>query len=1612
MKKKLISILTAAAMLFPSFAGADAADYERNGCSLAPVSYDETGVLPQSLYVLKGDTGENPVVTVNDSITTTVTRTADGSYTVAPDKALSFNTLYTFKLEGETPVTWTFQTAEKFCVENFFPGNDSYDVPVNTGIEITFSHEDFDIESVKKNFSIDPQVGGKWEKHKSTAVFIPSRNLSYNMQYTVTLSENAKRSGGETIGQELCYSFDTADKQEQSGTSERKPYLSENYTYMDVAADTRPSVGVYAAIFDGSQNVSIKTEVFRISEETAVKWYSGSASLEELAENPGSPVQEKTAEYNSGSWRAIDIELPDKLREGIYIVKNTMGDSSVYTMLQATDIAAYITADPDNYAVWVNDYRTGKPLGNVKLLPDGAAADVKTGADGTAYVPRKADCRYMRLDAPNGKKAYFPINDEGRYGSKNKYRSALITDRTLYKADDTVYVWGTVRDFDSGEAPEGLTVELYDSCFWRYSDKPSPAAVGELEINDNSFSGKLELPNVSAGSYEVRITDGTENAASCYITVEDYEKPAYKLTITPEKKAVFYGETAQFTLKTAFFEGTPLPGLDISCKIGSGIYKSEQNSGKTDEAGEMRVSFTPEIADTDNSFYGECRGGVSAYAALPETGDISSAQDIRVFLNNVRFVTGSSYKDGKTTYTLHSDTITLDRLNDGTAEYYFDYIDKADAGRSIKLSLYRVSYETEQSGTRYDYVTKKNMPVYEYVRKEKLMDEKELISDNEGNLSYEFTPDNKDKYSYYMKAECTDDLGRKYKTETYLSTSERTWRWYGSYSGDRFYMNTDKEKYDIGDTAHITVTRGMEPVEGNMLMLKDCNGIKEMQVSTDGEFETEFHEAPRAYITCVLFEPEHGYNKVIWDCLEYDTENSRLSLEISADKDSYSPGDDCTVNITAKTADGSPAEADINVCLADEALLALSDNTQDVLEELYSRTYMCAYRLYISHTGYYFFNGSNKGYTAGGGGGGSPAPMLSTSSASAANVEEAAAADDFDAGSADIRSDFRDTAVFVNTRTGRDGKGSVTFKLPDNITSWRAMINGVTAGLDAGTAEYPVAVSMPAFISCNMSDTYITGDTPEIGVNLYGGSLSGNEEVVFTVSDGTAADTAQARPFERVNIPLSMMTEPGKKTVAVTADINGKPADAVSMDIEVVDTYNTTDVATFYDTPYDELKAGSGGNIKVVFTDANRASLLSGVYSLRGCIGDRIDQKTAYNIARELLNDYYNMDYPIEEISFGEYQSEDGGIKLFPYGNSDLDATAKLTPYIKDKVDKHRLIEYLKNNRSEVKALYALACLREPVLNDLKEMAAADNLRASEYLYIALAYCELGEYGGAEEIYNSRITDKLEDTTPDKRVRDGIDNDDILDATALASVVSLYIGNEDAESLYRYCMRNYTTDILINIEKLMYISAAVKTLPQENGSVIYSMYGKTYEKQFRGTESLSVTVPAKNTADFKVLKASASVRMMSVAAEKMQLDTAENQDIKIERVYTKTGSGERTNEFAETDIVKVSIGISYGAQAEDGGYVITDYLPSGLTPITNCLRNTGGGSWRMVCDGQRVSLYSYNGSYGGRNDTLTYYARVTNPGTYTADNAVLQSARSTDILAVTPRENIMLYSIH
>ncbi|MBC7959254.1 MAG: hypothetical protein H7X94_05245, partial [Vallitaleaceae bacterium] len=660
------------------------------------------------------------------------------------------------------------------------------------------------------------------------------------------------------------------------------------------------------------------------------------------------------------------------------------------------------------------------------------------------------------------------------------YWRYLQSDRNLYLPNDTVSVWGFLKSRYTDEKINEVTLEIASNN-WFYFDYKFAPNMGDgtayesikLKVVNGFYEGGLELPNLEPGSYQVNVKMGKEIVSSTYIQVEKYVKPEYKIEVTADKKAIFIGEPIQFKAKTAFFEGTPVANLEVNYNF-SGLDYQEGNF-KTNQMGENTIDYTPQYVE---GYQGTQYGYFSAYATLPESGQISASKEFQIYVNNIEVQFTTTLKDGKGVLNAEVHKIDLTPLNDEDPENDSSYLSNPVPGLPISGIVYRNEWKKREIGQYYDFINKVIVPQYDYYTDKTVFQNVTTNTDAAGKAIVNLQlPE--DKNVYYTVELSTQDLsGRSMKFEQYFG---EMWQ-YSPYDYNRFYLKSEKETFSVGDSVDVQFMNNEEPVTGgSFLYVSAQNGIYGYEVSNSSKYNTTFDGqfVPNAEISGVYFNgktyiPAESFNARL------DVENNRIVFTAELNQATYKPGETAVVSLKAtifSKATNSTIGAkgvSVNISIVDEALFQLSDQSIDTLEVLFEWVPSGINSTYGSH--------KNDGYN-------SMRPMVAgmggmvkeeaaydmASEAPAMNASRESSESQKSDGGA-IRSEFKDTAFFTSIKLDENGLGTFSFKLPDNVTSWRMTFAGISEELMAGTNIEQCIVTLPYFINTTLNTTYLEGD--------------------------------------------------------------------------------------------------------------------------------------------------------------------------------------------------------------------------------------------------------------------------------------------------------------------------------------------------------------------------------------------------------------------------------------------------------------------------------------------------------------------------------------------------------
>lgn len=1582
----------------------------RNGFSLTPTKFDGTGIDTKTSFILKSaeDITLESIkegLTINPEITFEIEKLQEG-FLIKPNAELSMNSLYTFSY---LDTTWTFQTMSLFKILGTLPANETSNVPINTGIEMIFSYEG---AQVKDYFQIQPEVSGVFETHGKTIVFVPTK-LKEKTVYTVTLKAGLSLSDSDQkLLQDYRFSFETGQEKEEPYV-EPKGYFNFNSIISEFGLNEIPNIPISYSVYDTNSKANIKTNVYAypsieqfgeavVNYNKAPFWSYYALENNRIKSDKLNKVlsfeQPISYEYTNQQF----LKLPEKLNAGYYLVDCTWEDIHFQTLIQVTNLSYYFVDSSTMNLLWINDLATGNPVTNATVKEMDSPKSFNSNMNGIVELPSNKNENDLSIYYINSGKQSALVLDQVPYhtywknNTNSNYWRYLQTDRNLYLPDDTIKLWGFIKNRYEKENIDEVTIEI-NTMSWRFYESwggyknDVPFASNTIKVDKGFYNGEIRLPNLEPGSYQIEVKFKNHIVSSTYIQVEKYVKPEYKIEVISDKKAIFSNDSVVFTTKTAFFEGTPVSNIKANYNIQGLDYI--EGELKSDLKGEGKVNY---LAPYISGYQGLTYVNMNVYANLPESGQIYADYFIKVFMNDINVKINTTLEDEKGTINIETNKIILDKLNDSIEDNDEDYLGEAVSNHNIKGIVYKNEWKKREIGDYYDYINKIVVTQYEYyTEKTKLQDITiNTNADGKGTTQVNLP---KQENSYYTAELTTVDLaGNKMTFDQYFGES-----WvYSPNTSDRYYLKSDKEMFDLGDEIKVDFIHNNQTLpEGNYLYISAQNGIKKYETAKSATYKTTFNEAffPNADIIGVYF---NGKTYVQGERFSprLDIENNRITFTATTDKATYKPGEICTVDLKATIYSKEDAKTigaegvTINISIVDEALLKLSDQYINTLESLFEWVPNGINFEYVSH--------KNEGYGFGRpimyGMGGIQEEALTTADMSVAKEM----AND-GAAQGVVRSEFKDTAYFASVQLDDNGHGTFSFKLPDNVTSWRMTFAGISEKLMAGTNTQELVVSLPYFINTSFNTTFLEGDKPSIGVSTYGNNLKQGEAITYeiTCKENDYKTTASGSAFERTNIPLFEMKE-GTYTLIVRSTSSTGYTDAIEKQIKVFKTYHQKEKADYYKlTNGLTLSNNNSGMTKITFVDEGKGQFMPKLYDLAYNSGKRIDQKYIGYVSRNILEEYFDVSSLLnDEVQLTDYQMDDGGFGILPYAGSDLETTVKILPLVKDSINKKSIntyLDYMYNNSDNNKAiaLYGLALMDEPVILELEKISKISNLSTKEQIYLSMAYAVLGDRYKAETIYKDFISPLLKKYEDVARVEVGKTEDDYLEYSALTMILASYLDLDDKELLFNYVSGQYSKEILVQSELLTYIKIEILKVAEEKLAIDYTYDGQSYSVELENGWPQTVTIPSVKMKDFIVNNVDGKGGLVAIYDEAFSKKIDNDTNLSASRTYINYYTEAETKTFKQSDIVKVKIDWNIDKMAIDNGYILTDYVPSGLKPIENVWDlglKTDDHYWYRDIEGQKITFYVYESNVESK--PLYYYARVVAPGSYQAEGLIIQGS--------------------
>lgn len=1059
------------------------------------------------------------------------------------------------------PQTFTFRTLPLPRVVSSYPANGERDVRLFGGVSIVYSTL-MDQQSFAERVSVEP-------KPDQLSLSVSGNTLYLNFpllpetDYTVTVAAGVADIYGNVVNEPFVLRFRTAPTDPQL-TLPFRDWISLTNAY-------RPQAGFPAVTLNLS---ALELQLAKLTPDELIA-LSGTAYYPDLRSyRPRQLLRQWTQPIEAVRNRFVrtDVKLAEdggKVPAGIYFIELFAPEFRRFMQPNLQEprrqVLAVVTANltvkqaPKAIHVWAHDLATGAPLTDqpISLYSRGRKiADGRTDAEGKATfnvvtTPDNWQGYWLILEGEN---AFGVAQTTWRDGNFEPYAfevqpdpqpaktvTYLYTDQPIYRPGRPVYVRGIVRFQDDVT----FTVPQNESIQVTITDQTNGREVYSQSVLLNeygAFSLQYDLPqDASLGSYAIR-TQFRGGSGFLSFSVAEFRPPEFLTTVSTAEKRYADSDLITATIESKFLFGGGVGGAAVQWQVvanagffgiprlprllfgdefigGGGAYQRvvAQGTGKLDPLGRLEIRFPADLGEHK----------ITQEFTIEATVTDISNQSI----------------SGRATVTVFPATVLVGLK----PESYVGV-----AGQPQRVEIATTDWDgapvPEQTVTVRvtEIAWRQNPSTFEWTQQRTPVTEARLITDSEGKALFEFTPERGGLFE--ISAETRDPRERIASSRFTLWVQGRNaiqWR----RDDQRLQLVADrKDTYQIGETARILIASPFEERVAALITVERADILRHTTVTFEGSYTYELPiegiHAPNVYVSVVLLRPS-GLNGALVPSARYGLLNLNVEvqqrLKITATPSDTLAEPNKTITFDFKVTDlrGEPVQAELGVALTDLATLSVgAPNSLPIFEAFWSKRGLAIVTITA-------LNRLIDGIVPQGdiaqaevmmmarGGIGEP-PMATPPLSEQGGLAEGDAAKAAEAQPA-VRKDFIDTPLWLpSVITAPDGTARATITLPDNLTTWRLDVRGISAQTFVGDATLDIISTKPLLVRPATPRFFVVGDETELAVVVNNNTDRDLETTVRLIAEGVSL---RAEPQQVVTVPAN-----GRVRVAWLAVVNDVPA--------------------------------------------------------------------------------------------------------------------------------------------------------------------------------------------------------------------------------------------------------------------------------------------------------------------------------------------------------------------------------------------------------------------------------------------------------------------------------------
>jgi len=989
---------------------------------------------------------------------------------------------------------------------------------------IKFSNR-IDEKNIGKLISVSPRVKKFSLEVDDEYVYI-SGLWEPDTTYRISFNEDLK----DEFGQKLEGIRDVVFR-----TRDYEPYWDFKFTGSVFENNFKPEVSVAVLNYTGIEGFVLKLTDEKEIIEILRKYNNGGWSSHDEFENflkshPSSiPLSVDTSrKRNRVQYVSIDLTGGKHFDNpnGFYFLSlaarqdKNKPDYYVTRPIRVTDIGITSKTSKDSILVWATSLRSGKPVSNADVRVVNRDGEVlwtgRTDDEGVALIDVKSvrawsmggssedDCSYIFVKTKDdlnyidrcGSDSISPWQFDAPYSDSagdSRLLGTIITDRGVYRPGESVKIKGYLRVLEKGKLKiprdEDFDIKILDS-------RNSAVFKGNVKVTPfGSVTSEFRIPpSARTGYYKIEVFREDKWLSGSFL-VEEYRAPNFKVSIDLPKKEFIRGERVSFSMNGEYLFGGEMEGSPVRwrlwCGESLGAFSPDgfgDYSFGDIESWWWRKKVSPSfsgdgVLGTDGIFLKEIEsdfpeGESKAFSCTVE-GTVEGPDKQRISSRSRFLVFPADFYPG-----LGLEKKVVSAGENISVRVVAVSIEKKELveNKDIKVTLERRTWELHHTEGMEEDDYRDYEPSYKKISSCSVKSSKNPV------LCKFKIPRGGE---YVIRAEGIDAKGRRAVSSTELwsegSGEDISWRDSGDVS---MKLESDKKIYNVGDIAKIIVKSPFSPAYAlytyeRETVLKHFTKKLENKASV---FEIPITEEmiPNIYVSVVVERgrikpppPKGGRDpgkpsvKIGYLSLNV-APGKNLDVKLTVPRKEYRPRDKVEMGIEVKGEDGKGRRSEVALFVVDEAVLMLTGFTlPDLIEIFYGQRFLGVEnsdnRVSIFQRLMKFE--MIKGEEIGGGGG---------------SEEEMAG------GSGEgIRRLFETTIFFApEIITKDDGKSSVSFSLPDNLTTFTAFAVAQTEDSSFGKGKTSFVVTKPLGLTNAMPRFARVGDSFDAGVVIHNRTAS------------------------------------------------------------------------------------------------------------------------------------------------------------------------------------------------------------------------------------------------------------------------------------------------------------------------------------------------------------------------------------------------------------------------------------------------------------------------------------------------------------------------------------------